>query len=131
MKEELKAAYEAGYLAAHFNMERDKMIENGTKQCPAESTFERWYELRDFDKPKRGFAEDILAGLREKGMASSLKNDYVFQLKEKSFQIAAKTLQATDFGEKPHTVESLIEASRLILQEIVKPVHRDGKPVEE
>ena len=42
MKDELREAFNAGMSAQKRNDKRDKLLEEGTKQCPEESTFETW-----------------------------------------------------------------------------------------
>lgn len=47
MKTELKKAFDAGMQAEKHNQGREKLLDKGTKQCPAEITFESWYESQN------------------------------------------------------------------------------------
>lgn len=46
IKEELRKAYQAGVDSVKFNKDRDNLLEEGTKQCPAEANFEDWFIWR-------------------------------------------------------------------------------------
>lgn len=49
-KGKLQQAYNAGVSSVKFNADRDRLLDEGTKQCPAEASFDNWYRNQEADK---------------------------------------------------------------------------------
>lgn len=52
-KEQLKKAFDAGQYSVHFNKEIERLIEGGSKSCPAEITFDSWFDSQNDSLPKK------------------------------------------------------------------------------
>lgn len=48
-----KSAFEAGVYAQRANMKRERLLDEGTKQCPREENFETYMDRFDCVKEKK------------------------------------------------------------------------------